>query len=151
MNGGVPIARILGIEIRVSIAWVVLIALITVVGAQQAAIGSPAVDPIVQWAVGVVVAMLFFVSVLAHELAHALVGAGRGVPTTVIALGFVGGPGAAVDPGAAGARRAGDRARRARPCRSSSARLLVLARDAPRPRPCRRRRRSPAGSSWSAC
>ncbi len=91
MNGGVPIARILGIEIRVSIAWVVLVALITVVGAQQAAIGSPTVDPIVQWAVGVVVAMLFFVSILVHELAHALVGRRAGVPTTVIALGFVGG------------------------------------------------------------
>ena len=91
MGSGVPVARILGIEIRVSFAWAVLIALITVVGAQQAAIGTPAIEPIVQWVIGVVVAILFFASILVHELAHALVGRRRGVPATVIALGFIGG------------------------------------------------------------
>lgn len=91
MGGGVPVARILGIEIRVSFAWAVLIALITVIGAQQATLGAPTIAPVVQWAIGVAVALLFLVSVIAHELAHALVGRRRGVPTTVIALGFIGG------------------------------------------------------------
>jgi Zn-dependent protease/CBS domain-containing protein len=91
MGGGVPVARILGIEIRVSFAWAVLIALITVIGAQQATLGAPTIAPVAQWAIGVAVALLFLVSVIAHELAHALVGRRRGVPTTVIALGFIGG------------------------------------------------------------
>lgn len=90
-GGGVPVARILGIEIRVSFAWAVLVALITVIGAQQATIGSPTIPPVAQWVIGVGVAMLFLASVIAHELAHALVGRRRGVPTTVIALGFIGG------------------------------------------------------------
>ena len=90
-GGGLPIARILGIEIRVSFAWAVLIALITVIGAQQATIGSPEISPVAQWVIGFAVALLFLVSVIAHELAHALVGRRRGVPTTVILLGFIGG------------------------------------------------------------
>ena len=91
INGGVPIARIFGIEIRVSLAWTLLIALITVIGAQQATIGAPDLNPIVQWLIGVAVALLFFVSVIAHELAHAIVGRRRGVPATSIVLGFIGG------------------------------------------------------------
>ena len=91
INNGVPIARIWGIEVRVSLAWTLLIALITVIGAQQATIGSPDLNPIVQWVIGVAVALLFFVSVIAHELAHAIVGRRRGVPATSIVLGFIGG------------------------------------------------------------
>ena len=91
MGGGVPVARILGIEIRVSFAWAILIALITVIGAQQATLGAPTIPPVAQWAIGVAVALLFLLSVIAHELAHALVGRRRGVPTTVMALGFIGG------------------------------------------------------------
>jgi Zn-dependent protease/CBS domain-containing protein len=91
MGGGVPILRVMGIEIRVSLVWVVLLALITVVGAQQATFAAPSLHPVAQWAIGVGVALLFFVSVVAHELAHALVGRRRGVPTTSMALGFIGG------------------------------------------------------------
>jgi len=91
INGGVPIARMWGIEIRVSLAWTLLIALITVIGAQQATIGAPDLNVAVQWLIGVVVALLFFVSVIAHELAHAIVGRRRGVPATSIVLGFIGG------------------------------------------------------------
>jgi Zn-dependent protease/CBS domain-containing protein len=91
INGGVPIARIWGIEIRVSLAWTMLIALITVIGAQQATIGAPDLNPVVQWLIGVAVALLFFASVIGHELAHAVVGRRRGVPATSIVLGFIGG------------------------------------------------------------
>ena len=41
VSGGLPIARLFGIEIRVSFAWSVLIAVVTVIGAQQAAAGAP--------------------------------------------------------------------------------------------------------------
>ncbi len=91
ISGGVAIARIWGIEIRVSLAWTMLIALITVIGAQQATIGAPDLNPIVPWLIGIAVALLFFVSVIAHELAHAIVGRRRGVPATSIVLGFIGG------------------------------------------------------------
>jgi Zn-dependent protease/CBS domain-containing protein len=91
MTGGIPVARLFGIEIRVSISWAILAAVVTIVGAEQAAVTGPALAAPVQWIVGGVVALGFLASVVAHELAHALVGRGRGVPASAIVLGFVGG------------------------------------------------------------
>jgi Zn-dependent protease/predicted transcriptional regulator len=91
VSAGIPVARLFGIEIRVSFAWAFLVALVTLVGSQQAAAGSPGLGAIVHWLIGIVVALGFLVTVIAHELAHALVGRRRGVPATVIQLGFIGG------------------------------------------------------------
>lgn len=90
-QGGVPIARLFGIEIRISLAWAVLAAIVTLVGAQQASIMAPGIAAPVQWLIGGAVALGFLVSVVAHELAHALVGRQRGVRTTTITLSFIGG------------------------------------------------------------
>lgn len=90
-GGGIPIARVVGIEIRISVAWVVLVALIAFIGGQQAILSDPTLIPLAQVVIGIGVALLFLVSVVAHELAHALIGRRRGVPTTTIVLGFIGG------------------------------------------------------------
>jgi hypothetical protein len=39
--GGVPIARLLGIEIRVSFTWAILVAVVTLLGAEQASLTAP--------------------------------------------------------------------------------------------------------------
>ena len=92
MSGnGLPIARLLGIEIRVSFTWAVLVSIITLLGAQQAALTAPGLAAPVQWLIGVAIAVGFLASVVAHELAHALVGRRYGVESTTIVLGFVGG------------------------------------------------------------
>jgi len=91
VSGGIAIARILGIEIRVSYAWAFLLALVTLVGSEQAAATSPALGTVFHWAIGLVVALAFLATVIAHELAHATVGRRRGVPATSIQLGFIGG------------------------------------------------------------
>jgi Zn-dependent protease/CBS domain-containing protein len=91
VNGGLPIARLFGIEIRVSLAWAVLVAIVTVIGAQQAAGAAPQLAAIAHWLIGLVVALGFLASVIAHELAHALVGRRRGVEARTIVLGFAGG------------------------------------------------------------
>ena len=91
MIGGVPIARLFGIEIRVSLAWAVLVAIVTVIGAQQAAAGAPQLAAPAHWLIGLLVAFGFLASVVAHELAHALVGRRRGVEARTIVLGFAGG------------------------------------------------------------
>lgn len=88
---GLPIARLFGIEIRISVTWAILIALITLIGAEQATANDPALDATIQWIAGACVGFGFLVSVLAHELAHALVARRRGVPTTTVVLGFIGG------------------------------------------------------------
>jgi Zn-dependent protease/CBS domain-containing protein len=90
-GGGIPIARVLGIEIRISVAWVVLVALIAFIGGQQAILSDPTLSPIVEVTIGIGVALLFLATVVAHELAHAIVGRRRGVPTASIVLGFIGG------------------------------------------------------------
>jgi Zn-dependent protease len=89
--GGVPIARLFGIEIRVSLAWAVLAAIATLLGAQQAAIMAPGIAAPLQWVIGAAVALGFLISVVAHELAHALVGRRRGVASSTITLAFIGG------------------------------------------------------------
>ena len=90
-GGGVAVARLFGIEIRISLAWAVLAAIVTMVGAEQAAVASPGLAVPLQWVVGGLVALAFLVSVVAHELAHSLVGRRRGVTSTTIVLGFIGG------------------------------------------------------------
>jgi Zn-dependent protease/predicted transcriptional regulator len=92
MSGnGVPIARLFRIEIRVSFTWAILVAIITLLGAQQATLTAPGLAAPAQWLIGVVIAVGFLASVVAHELAHALVGRRYGVESTTIVLGFVGG------------------------------------------------------------
>ena len=90
-GSGLPIARLFGIEIRVSFAWAVLLAIVTLLGAQQAALTAPELVAPVQWLIGAAIATGFLVSVVAHELAHALVGRRYGVESNTSVLGFVGG------------------------------------------------------------
>ena len=90
MNG-VPIARILGFEIRLHFSWVLIVALIAVYVADTAGRGSPALPAAIGWLVGGLVAAAFLLSVLAHELAHAVVARRRGVDGGPITLYFFGG------------------------------------------------------------
>jgi Zn-dependent protease len=91
VTGGLPIARIFGIEVRVSWVWAFLVAGVTFLGSQQAAVVAPSLGAVVHLLVGIVVAVGFLVTVAAHELAHALVGRRRGVPATAVTLGVIGG------------------------------------------------------------
>ena len=90
-GNGLPIARLFGIEIRVSFTWAILVAIVTLLGAQQVALTAPGLAAPVQWLIGVAIAVGFLGSVIVHELAHALVGRRYGVESTTIVLGFVGG------------------------------------------------------------
>ena len=91
MIGGIPVVRVFGIEVRVSFAWAILVALVTLIGSQQASVTAPTLPAAVHWLIGLVVAVAFLATVIAHELAHALVGRRRGVAATTIQLGLVGG------------------------------------------------------------
>jgi Zn-dependent protease/CBS domain-containing protein len=88
---GLPVARLAGIEIRVSITWMLLIAVVTFLGAEQAVLTAPGLARPAHWAIGFAVALAFLATAVAHELAHALVGRRKGLPTTTVMLGFLGG------------------------------------------------------------
>ncbi len=90
MNGGIPIARIAGVEIRVSLTLALLLAVVTLLGAEQAAATDPTMSMAIQWLIGGATALVFLGSVIGHELAHALTGRRRGVPTGSVVVGFIG-------------------------------------------------------------
>jgi Zn-dependent protease len=95
--GGVPgrsykIARVAGIPIGVSPWWVVIVALITwSLGADYFPEAVDHVSPAVSYLLGLASALLLFVSILAHELGHALVARRHGIEVQEIDLWLLGG------------------------------------------------------------
>ena len=93
---GLPIARLFGIEIRLALSWVFVIAIVTVtIGGQLRAI-QPEAPELLAWVIGGMASLGFLVATVAHELAHALVARRVGMDVPVISVHFIGGP-AAVD------------------------------------------------------
>ena len=88
---GIPIARILGIEIRVQLGWVFLLALVAVIAVGELTTLDPALETSVAWLLGALVALGFFVSTVSHDLAHALVARRRGIDVRSIGVSFFGG------------------------------------------------------------
>ncbi|MBI2776678.1 MAG: CBS domain-containing protein [Chloroflexi bacterium] len=88
---GVPVARLLGIEVRLQLGWVLVVAIVAALAAAQVADVDPEVNPAIQWLLGAVVAGGFLVSALAHDLSHALVARRRGVEVKSVLISFFGG------------------------------------------------------------
>ena len=88
---GVPVARVVGIEVRLQVGWVLVVALVAALAAVQVAEVDPAVEPVVQWLLGGVVALGFLASALVHDLSHAVLARRRGVEVRAIVISFFGG------------------------------------------------------------
>jgi len=88
---GIPIARVFGIEIRVQLGWVIVLALIAVIAVGQLTAVDPGLETVASWILGGVVALGFFLSSISHDLAHALVARRRGVDVQMIGVAFFGG------------------------------------------------------------
>jgi Zn-dependent protease/CBS domain-containing protein len=92
LKDGIPIGRIFGISVRLHYSWFIIFALVIW---SLAADYFPAVYP--QWgisvaiAAGVITSLLFFASLLAHELMHSLVAQRHGIPVKSITLFLFGG------------------------------------------------------------
>jgi Zn-dependent protease/predicted transcriptional regulator len=91
MGSGVRIARISGIDVRVDWSWIFILLLVTwslsiLFGQAHAAWGTG-----MRWGLALGAALLFFASVLAHELAHSFVAKARGIPVRNITLFLFGG------------------------------------------------------------
>jgi len=87
---GIPIARIFGIEIRVQLGWVIVLALIAVIAVGQLTAVDPELEAAASWVLGGLVAFGFFLSSISHDLAHALVARRRGVEVQTIGVAFLG-------------------------------------------------------------
>jgi Zn-dependent protease/CBS domain-containing protein len=85
------VARIAGIEVRVDSSWVVIALLITYSMYLRASVLYPELSGGGAVALGIGATVLFFGSVLVHELAHALVAQARGIRVQDITLFLFGG------------------------------------------------------------
>lgn len=89
--GGWPIARIAGFEIRLHLSWIPILAFLTLSVVTEITALDGEVPELAAWTTAVLVSFGFLVSVLIHELAHALVARGRGIAGGPITLFFFGG------------------------------------------------------------
>jgi Zn-dependent protease/predicted transcriptional regulator len=72
-NPGLRIGRILGIPIYVHPTWVIIFVLITMSLGGQFTYEHPQWSPAQHWSLGVATSILFFASVIFHELSHSVV------------------------------------------------------------------------------
>ena len=92
MGNSFQIGKIAGISIRIDYTWFVVFALVALsLGGRYFPQAYPGWPPMTHWVMGIITALIFFSSVLAHELAHSLVSKARGVPVHSITLFIFGG------------------------------------------------------------
>ncbi|MDD5082289.1 MAG: site-2 protease family protein [Dehalococcoidales bacterium] len=92
MKGAIKIGRIAGIEISVHYTWILAFLLFTWLLASAFFPQSyPNWSAAAYWITGALAALLLFISVLIHEIAHSLVAKARGLPVKGITLFIFGG------------------------------------------------------------
>ena len=92
MGGGFNLGKLFGIQFRLHYTWFIIFLLITVsLSWRVFPVFYPGWSQPVYWTIGIVTSLLFFASVLAHELAHSLVGRANGIPVKSITLFIFGG------------------------------------------------------------
>ena len=93
-SGGIPIGRFFGITVKLHWSWFIIFFLITWMLATDY---FPSFEEYeswstaTRWVLGAVTSILFFASVLAHELAHSLVAKAGGLKVSAITLFLFGG------------------------------------------------------------
>lgn len=90
-TGGIRIGRLFGVNIHIDWSWLFIFVLVTWNLAAVFGQFHPEWGGGLQWGLSLLAALLFFGSVLAHELAHSLVAKARGVPVRNITLFLFGG------------------------------------------------------------
>jgi Zn-dependent protease len=85
MRGVIHLGELFGIRFRLHFTWFIIFALVTI------SLVYPEYSRWTYWVVGIITSLLFFGSVLAHELAHSLVGRANGIPIESITLFIFGG------------------------------------------------------------
>lgn len=85
MNRALTLGRLFGIEFRIHFSWFIVFILVT------ASLVYPRFWDWTYWLIAIISSILLFSSVVAHELAHSLVGRANGIPISSITLFIFGG------------------------------------------------------------
>jgi Zn-dependent protease/predicted transcriptional regulator len=92
MEPSFSIGRLFGIQIGFSVSWFIIFALVTWTLAEGYFPAQRLISPdSIVWALALIGSLLFFASVLVHELAHSVVALHNGIPVTRITLFIFGG------------------------------------------------------------
>ncbi len=91
MRGSIRLGRVAGIDIALHYTWFIIAVLITLSLVGQFHLTNPDWSFRTVWILSVVTAVLFFVALLLHELAHSLVATAQGLPVRSITLFALGG------------------------------------------------------------
>lgn len=90
-RSGARIGRVMGIPIYLNPSWYVIFFLITVILATQLSSEHPEWSPAQHWTLGILTSLLFFGSVLFHELGHSAMAKRYKIPVLSITLFIFGG------------------------------------------------------------
>lgn len=90
-RSGFLVGRLYGISIRIDWSWTFILLLITWNLSTSFGQTQPGWSNVMRWSISLLAALLFFASVLAHELAHSLVARSQGLPVRNITLFLFGG------------------------------------------------------------
>lgn len=91
MKSGFHFGKIFGISIHIDWSWLLIFALVSWSLASSFGLAHPGWTVSMQWGVALTAALMFFASILAHELAHALAARAMKVPVKNITLFLFGG------------------------------------------------------------
>jgi Zn-dependent protease/predicted transcriptional regulator len=91
LTGGFQIGRIFGIPIYLHSSWLIIFLLITLSLRTQFTSQHPAWSPQQHWALGIITSILFFGSVVFHELSHSVIAKYYRIPVQSITLYVFGG------------------------------------------------------------
>lgn len=91
MRSNIRLGKIFGIELGLHYSWLIIAVLIALSLASYFGSTHPEWGSGVIWSMAVIAALLFFISIVVHELSHALVARRNGLPVKSITLFALGG------------------------------------------------------------